>query len=82
MTVNHPHKKHRWFESTPAHSAMKYVTMDEEDEVLVLVKENKKLREEIKELKATCTKLSDQVDADRLKIDEMQQIIFSLRSTV
>ena len=52
--------------------------MDPEDELKFLERENKELRARIKELNTVINNKDAQLDAYRLKIDELQQTIFSI----
>lgn len=54
--------------------------MDPEDELSCIVKENKELRARIKELNDVINNKDVQLDAYRLKIDELQQALFSIPS--
>lgn len=56
--------------------------MDPEDELNFLVKENKELKKLVADLKETISKKDTQLDANRLKIDELQQLLFRVRDTV
>lgn len=52
--------------------------MDPEDELKSLERENKELCARIKELNTIINNKDAQLDAYRLKIDELQQTIFSI----
>lgn len=54
--------------------------MDPEDELKSLVQENKELQARIKELNNVINNKDAQLDAYRLKIDELQQALFSIPS--
>ena len=56
--------------------------MDPEDELNFLIKENKELKKLIADLKETISQKDTQLDSQRLKIDELQQMLFRLRDTV
>lgn len=63
--------------SNPSASIMPMI-MDPEDELKSLAQENKELRARIKELNNVINNKDAQLDAYRLKIDELQQTIFSI----
>lgn len=54
--------------------------MDPEDELKSLLQENKELRARIKELNNVINNKDTQLDVYRLKIDELQQALFSIPS--
>ena len=54
--------------------------MDLEDELKFLAQENKELQARIKELNNVINNKDVQLDAYRLKIDELQQALFSVPS--
>lgn len=54
--------------------------MDLEDELKFLAQENKELQARIKELNNVINNKDVQLDAYRLKIDELQQALFSVSS--
>lgn len=54
--------------------------MDEEDARASLLKENAALKARIKELEEKNLKYMNQIDNDRLKIEEIQQMLFRLQS--
>lgn len=56
--------------------------MDPEDELNFLIKENKELKKLVSDLKETISQKDTQLDAQRLKIDELQQLLFRVRDTV
>ena len=56
--------------------------MDPEDELNCLVKENKELKKLVEDLQETISKKDTQLDAQRLKIDELQQLLFRVRDIV
>ena len=56
--------------------------MDPEDELNFLIKENKELKKLVEDLKATISQKDTQLDSQRLKIDELQQLLFRVRDTV
>lgn len=63
--------------STPAASIMPMI-MDLEDELKFLAQENKEFQARIKELNDVINNKDAQLDAYRLKIDELQQALFSI----
>ena len=67
--------------SNPSASIMS-VIMDPEDELNFLIKENKELKKLVEDLKSTISQKDTQLDAQRLKIDELQQLLFRVRDTV
>ena len=56
--------------------------MDPEDELNLFFKENKELKKLVSDLKETISQKDTQLDAQRLKIDELQQLLFRVRDTV
>ena len=56
--------------------------MDPEDELIFLIKENKELKKLVADLKETISQKDTQLDSQRLKIDELQQLLFRVRDTV
>lgn len=56
--------------------------MDPEDELNFLIKENKELKKLVSDLKETISQKDTQLDSQRLKIDELQQLLFRVRDTV
>lgn len=56
--------------------------MDPEDELNFLVKENKELKKLVADLKEKISQKDTQIDSQRLKIDELQQLLFRVRDTV
>lgn len=56
--------------------------MDPEDELNFLIKENKELKKLVADLNEKLSQKDTQLDAQRLKIDELQQLLFRLRATV
>ena len=56
--------------------------MDPEDELNFLIKENKELKKLVADLKETISQKDTQLDSQRLKIDELQQLLFRVRDTV
>lgn len=67
--------------SNPSASSMAAI-MDPEDELNFLIKENKELKKLVTDLKEKISQKDTQLDAQRLKIDELQQLLFRLRDTV
>ena len=65
--------------SNPSVAIMPMI-MDLEDELKSLAQENKELRARIKELNNVINNKDAQLDAYRLKIDELQQALFSIPS--
>ena len=56
--------------------------MDPEDELNLFFKENKELKKLVSDLKETISQKDTQLDSQRLKIDELQQLLFRVRDTV
>ena len=56
--------------------------MDPEDELNFLIKENKELKKLVADLKEKLSQKDAQLDSQRLKIDELQQLLFRVRDTV
>ena len=56
--------------------------MDPEDELIFLIKENKELKKLVADLKETISQIDTQLDSQRLKIDELQQLLFRIRDSV
>jgi cell division septum initiation protein DivIVA len=56
--------------------------MDPEDELNFLIKENKELKKLVSDLKEKISQKDTQLDTHRLKIDELQQLLFRLRDAV
>lgn len=67
--------------SNPTASIMPMI-MDPEDELNFLIKENKELKKLVSDLKETISQKDTQLDSQRLKIDELQQLLFRVRDTV